>query len=332
VRSDLARHYNNIHRMDEQVAAILDRLAEEGLADSTIVIWTSDHGDGLPRAKREVYDSGIRVPLLVYWPPGLRPEGVAPGSVDERLISFVDLAPTILRMAGVEAPQSMVGRVFTPPAQSGPPRAYVYASKDRMNAVPDLQRSVRDTRFKYIRNGDVRRAGAQPQPWRDVQDGMRAMWSLRAAGRLEGPPALWFEPRAPEELYDTSSDPHEVVNLAGDPARAAELERLRGALDDWLARTWDSGAIPESELRERSWPGGVEPLTPPPVIRVDHTRVALAPSEPGATVGYRRIGGGSDTRWRLYTAPFQARRGERIEAKAVRYGWAESTVVSARIP
>jgi hypothetical protein len=226
----------------------------------------------------------------------------------------------------------MVGRVFTPPSQAGAVRRYVYASKDRMNAVPDRRRAVRDARFKYIRNDHVGEPGARPQPWRDVQNGMRAMWTLHAAGRLTGPAALWFEPRLREELYDTRSDPYELANLADDPAHASELGRLRDALDTWLDRTWDCATIPEAELRERSWPGGVEPVTPPPVILLDHTRVTLETTEPGASLGYRRIGGGGDTRWQLYNAPFHARAGERIEAKAVRYGWAESAVVSARVP
>ena len=106
VRADLARHYNNIAYMDREVGQILQALEGDGLADSTIVIWTTDHGDGLPRAKRELFDSGIKVPMIIRWPEAYRPAGVAPGEVDARLISFVDIAPTILVLAGVPVPEN----------------------------------------------------------------------------------------------------------------------------------------------------------------------------------------------------------------------------------
>jgi arylsulfatase A-like enzyme len=112
VRGDIARHYNNIRTMDRRVGELLAALEEDGLADDTIVIWTADHGDGLPRAKRELFDSGIRVPMIVRWPEKYRPSGIEPGDLDHRLISFVDLAPQILDWAGVAPPESIQGRPF----------------------------------------------------------------------------------------------------------------------------------------------------------------------------------------------------------------------------
>jgi N-sulfoglucosamine sulfohydrolase len=160
VRSAIARHYNNIHKMDEEVGAILEALERDGLADSTIVIWTTDHGDGLPRAKRELFDSGIRVPMIVRWPDALRPATLPVGSVDPRLVSFVDLAPTVLTMARLPVPDYMVGHDFTTddPADR---REYVYAAKDRMDEIPDRQRAIRDRRFKYIRNYHPEEPGAR---------------------------------------------------------------------------------------------------------------------------------------------------------------------------
>jgi arylsulfatase A-like enzyme len=326
VRRDIARHYNNIHKMDEEVGAVLEALDRDGLSDSTIVIWTTDHGDGLPRAKREVFDSGIRVPMIVRWPDALRPADLEPGGEDARLVSFVDLAPTVLAMAGLAAPDYMVGRDFSS-ADPAELREYVYAARDRMDEVPDRQRAVRDRRYKYIRNYQPDAPGAQHIAFRQNLDIMEELWSLRQGGSLDPAAARWFEPRSSDELYDTVSDPHEIEDLAGDPTHAATLERLRGALDAWLARTEDLGAIPESELAERFWPGGVEPVTPSPSAEVQRVgagvRVSLTCSEPGASLGYRVDGG----RWRLYAEPFELRDGESVTAKAVRYGWRESDEV-----
>ena len=145
VRTSIAQHYDNVHFMDGQTAQILANLAADKLHDKTIVIWTTDHGDGLPRAKRSVYDSGLHVPFVVRFP-----DARGAGGVDTRLVSMVDLAPTILPLAGAALPDFIQGRnVLAPDAQ---PRHYVFAGRDRMDNVPDWVRAARDTRYKYIRN------------------------------------------------------------------------------------------------------------------------------------------------------------------------------------
>jgi arylsulfatase A-like enzyme len=331
VRRDIARHYNNIHKMDEEVGAVLEALDRDGLADSTIVIWTADHGDGLPRAKREVFDSGIRVPMIVRWPDALRPAALPAGGEDSRLVSSVDLAPTVLAMAGLPAPDYMVGRDFTSndPAEL---REYIYAARDRIDEVPDRQRAVRDRRFKYIRNDYPGEPGARHTGFRENLDIMEELWSLWERGSLDAAAARWFEPRPHQELYDTWNDPHEIQNLAQEPAYAATLDRLRSALDAWLAQTEGWGAVPETEMAERFWPGGVEPVTPPPSVDVQRAgagrvRVAMTCSEPGASLGYR-VGGG---RWRLYTSPLDLPGGGALTAKAVRYGWSESDEIQVAL-
>jgi arylsulfatase A-like enzyme len=333
VRGDLARHYNNVHRMDEMVGEILAELESDGLSESTIVLWTTDHGDGLPRHKRELYDSGIRVPLIVRWPESLRPAGLRPGDVDERLVSFVDLAPTLLGWAGVGIPDGLPGGAFAG-EDAVTPRQLVYAAKDRIDERPERSRAVRDVRFKYIRNDFPEQACAQHLAFRDHLDMVRALWDLHADGALEGPQRLWFEePRAAEELYDTQSDPHEIRNLATDPAFAATLARLRRELDDWLARSGDLGLLPEDELIERFWPGGTQPVTPKPAAELSTgspggSVVTLTSETPGASLGYRLIGGERNDAWRLYVDPVRLEPGESLEAKAVRYGWAESEPLS----
>jgi hypothetical protein len=265
--------------------------------------------------------------MIVRWPDALRPASLEAGGEDPRLVSFVDLAPTVLAMAGLPAPDYMVGRDFTSDDPAGL-REYIYAARDRMDEAPDRQRAVRDPRFKYIRNDDPEKPGARRTAFRQNLDIMEELWSLWESGSLDSAAARWFEPRGREELYDTWNDPHEIENLAGDPAHAATLDRLRSALDAWLARTEDWGAIPETELAELFWPGGVEPVTPPPSAQLQtagagRVRVALDCSEPGASLGYRVDGG----RWRLYSEPLELTDGDTLTAKAVRYGWKESDEV-----
>jgi len=328
VRQDVARHYNNVHRMDERVGAILDQLQADGLLDSTVVIWTTDHGDGLPRAKRELFDSGLHIPMIIRWPASLRPPDAEPGAEDRRLVSFVDLAPTILALAGVRAPVWMDGHVFAG-TQAAPQRRYVFAARDRIDELPDRQRSVRDERYKYIRSYLPGTPGAAHVAWRDVLDTMRELWAHHERGELDAAAALWFEPRPEESLYDTWNDPHEVHDLATNPEYEPVLERLRGALDAWLAERVDMGAVPEEEMIAEMWPGGDQPVTGEPIIEIlggdTAPRVRISATTPGSSLGYR-LGDGT---WRLYTEIFSAPPGTRIEAKAVRYGWAESRPVRA---
>jgi len=326
VRSDLARHYNNIQRMDAHVGRILAELEADGLADSTIVVWTTDHGDGLPRAKRELYDSGIRVPMIIRWPEALRPEGLAPGDVDPRLVSFVDLAPTILAWAGAERPEALTGQDFTDP--STPPRPYVYASRDRIDEVADRQRAVRDERFKYIRSWHPEVPGGHPLAFRDNLAMMQELHTLRGSGELEPDALRWFEPPGRERLYDTQSDPHELHDLAGDPSFEADLARLRAALDQWLARTQDWSDVPEDEMVSRFWPSGEQPETPAPRVEIVGDRVELSATTPGASLGYRLDEGP----WQLYAAPIPAAGASRLEARAQRYGWAPSPITRLVLP
>lgn len=320
VRSDIARHYNNIRTMDRRVGEILAALDEDGLADDTIVIWTADHGDGLPRAKRELFDSGLRVPMIVRWPEKYRPPGVEPGDIDHRLTSFVDLAPQILEWAGVTPPEFIQGRPFL----TGAPRRYVYAARDRIDRYGDRQRAVRDDRYKYIRNYHPDEPGAMRIAFRQHLASARALRSAYEAGELDAAQRRWFEPRGAEELYDLATDPHEVVNLTNHPAYKQTLERMRGALASWQERVADLGAIPEAELAERFWPGGSEPVTASPNFEQQGGAIHIRCSTPGASIGYR-VGGGA---WKLYVSPLpRPEHGTTLEAKAVRYGWAESEVV-----
>ena len=321
VREDIARHYDNIAQMDREVGQILQRLEDEGLAGSTIVIWTTDHGDGLPRAKRELHDSGIKVPMIIRWPEAYRPEAVKPGQVDSRLLSFVDLAPTVLKLAGVTLPRYLHGSNFTNP--DTPERQYIYASRDRIDEVPDRQRAVRDARFKYIRSWYPELPEGHPLAFRDNINMVIEMRSLYNHGQLNQAQRLWFEPSGSERLYDLQNDPYELVDISKDPAHVAELTRLRAALDERLAQIGDWSDIDESAMLEDFAPRGERQVTAAPTIEVANGVLIATEASKGSSIGYRV----DDGNWQLYTGPADVSGAGQVEVKAVRYGWSESSIV-----
>ena len=339
VREELARMYDNIADMDTRVGELLKQLEDDGLADSTIVFYWSDHGDGVPRAKRSLYDSGLRVPLMIRWPKSLNPP-FSPGTVNNQLVSFIDLAPTVLALAGLDVPAHMQGRVLIGP-KAAPEPDFVFGARDRMDIEYDMMRSARDKRFLYIRNFAPELPYAGFIIYRNQSDIMQEWLRLQAERKLTGPAALWMRTyRPPEELYDTTADPHQVNNLAGDPAHRTRLEQMRRAIDAWMTKINDQGLINEPEMIQRMWPGGVQPETAPPFIvaRGDtdvkrETAMAMKGSGPmevvvyvptqGASIGYTTEDGPS-AKWQLYTGPILVNGPMTIRAKAIRYGYKES--------
>jgi arylsulfatase A-like enzyme len=338
VREELARMYDNIADMDGQVGELLKQLEDDGLADNTIVFYWSDHGDGVPRAKRSLYDSGLRVPLMIRWPKAAG-STLVPGSVGDELVSFIDLAPTVLALAGIEIPAHLQGRVLVGP-QAAPAPAFVFGARDRMDIDYDMMRSARDARFLYIRNFSPELPYAGHNVYRNQSAIMQDWLRLQAEGKLTGPAALWMRAHRPaEELYDTIADPHQVHDLSADPAHRATLARMRAAVTEWMARTGDQGLINEAEMIQRMWPGGVQPETAQPYIvlrrtpdsparqasiRIDGpTEVVVYVPTQGASIGYTTEDGPA-AKWRLCTGPISIDRPMTLRAKAIRYGYKES--------
>ena len=340
VREELARMYDNIADMDGQVGEILKQLEDDGLAENTVVFYWSDHGDGVPRAKRSLYDSGLRVPLMIRWPKTLASgSGAVPGSVRDELVSFIDLAPTVLALAGVPIPTHLQGRALVGP-HAAPAPDLVFAARDRMDIEYDMMRSVRDRRFLYIRNFAPELPYAGHITYRNQSAIMQEWFRLQAERKLTGPAALWMRTQRPaEELYDTIDDPHQIRDLSADPKHGATLVRLRSALTEWMGRTGDQGLVNEPEMIQRMWPGGVQPETAQPYILPrrttdDPTRqssmtinepmevVVYVPTQ-GASVGYTTEEGPTP-KWRIYTGPILVDRPMTLRAKAIRYGYKES--------
>ncbi len=236
VRKAIARLYDQIHKMDTTAGVLLKELEEEGVADNTIVFFWGDHGDGLPRGKRWPYDSGTLIPLIIKWPGTIKP-----GSVNKDLVSSIDFGPTVLSMAGLDIPAWMQGRAFLG-EQKGEPREYVFSHRDRYDESYDMIRSVRDKKWRYVRNYYTQIPYVEWIPYRNTSPIMQELLRLQAEDKLEGPQKLWMsESRPAEELYDCKADPHHINNLADDPQYAEELERLRRVLDEWRLETKDLG-------------------------------------------------------------------------------------------
>jgi arylsulfatase A-like enzyme len=205
----------------------------------------------MPRYKRWVYDTGIHVALLVRWPGK-----IAAGSVREDLVSFVDFGPTVLSMAGVEAPGQMQGQAFFngEGKKAEKERKYIFAARDRMDETFDRIRCVRDRRWKYIRNYHPELPYAQQINYNELNPTMQVWRAAAKAGTLNEVQGLFFAKNKPrEELYDCESDPYEVKNLAeaDAPECVAKLKELRGALDEWIVQTKDLGEVEERELIRR---------------------------------------------------------------------------------
>ncbi len=331
VRRDWARYYDLITAMDLHVQMILDALEADGLADNTLVFFFGDHGRGLPRAKRWIYDSGLHIPLIIRWPGHLKP-----GTVNENLVSFIDFAPTLLSVAGVKIPKYIQGRAFLGPA-AAPPRDYIFAARDRMDEAYDTIRAVRDKRYKYIRNFQPGKPYAQHIAYMEEMPTMREMRWQHKRRKLKGPQEIYFLPEKPEEeLYDTQADPHEVKNLAGDAKHADALKRMRARLDKWQEETGDLGLTPEAELWERMRPGGKWAVAAEPVITPAEgahdkpVSVTITCPTEGASIAYT-IDKGKRPHWRLYTGPFRLTESTTVQAKACRLGYKDSPAVSAEI-
>ncbi len=247
-RRDWAEYLDSASELDRKVGLILQQLASDGLADRTIVLFMADHGQCHVRGKQFCYEEGLHIPLIIRWPARFpAPRGFQPGSVDDRLIESIDLAPTLLAIAGAAKPAAMQGQIFL--GDRWEPHRYVFAARDRCDETVFRLRTVRDARYRYIRNFTPERPFLQPNEYKERS---YPVWNLLkeldAQGKLTPVQKVLTAPgMPPEELYDLGSDPYEIHNLAAssDPEHQATLERLRGVLEHWIAITNDQGRILE---------------------------------------------------------------------------------------
>jgi arylsulfatase A-like enzyme len=252
IRSNWIEYYRDVTKMDGEVGEILDKLAASGQADDTIVFYYSDHGGILPRSKRYVYDSGLHVPMLIRFGKNVQDLAPAsPGTKLDRLVSFVDLAPSLLSLAGAEIPPQMQGRAFLGP-KAAPPRSVVFGFRGRMDERDDLSYTIRDARYRYIRNFFPHRVYGQRLDYLWRMPATRSWEKAWKEGKCDEIQSAFWRPKPFEELYDEEADPYEVRNLAQRPEAADVLRRLRGALKEQLIQNRDAGLLPESEMLARA--------------------------------------------------------------------------------
>lgn len=322
IRRDVARKYSNIAEMDCQVSIILEQLEADGLLDSTIIFFYSDHGGMLPREKRELYDTGLRVPLLIRFP-----EKAMAGKIVDELVSFVDFAPTVLSLAGVDIPDYMQGQAFIGPQKAKEPRQYIFSGRDRMDTEYDMVRAVRDKRFKYLRNYFPDLPFIQEIEYRKQIPMMQVLYDYDHKGLFEGIQKLWWRKTKPlEELFDTANDPWELKNLAEDPEYAEKLEEMRNALAEWQKIYGDKGFIPEKQMVKEMWGGDDLPVTKAVEFSIDGNLLTIACETEGSSIAYRLKGEGDPDQWYLYTGPVELSQPLVIEALANRIGFEVSEI------
>jgi len=250
MKHDWAQYYDRIQQMDEQVGKILDELDDSGLRENTIVFYYSDNGGVLGRSKRFMYESGLHVPLIVQFPKKYRHLApVKPGTATDRIVTFVDFAPTTLSLANITPPAYMQGKAFLGKA-STTPQKYGFAFRGRMDERIDLVRSVRDGKYRYIKNYMPHKIYGQYLEYLWKAPSMTSWEKAWKNGELNETQAAFWKPKPSEELYDTEADPHNVHNLAGQEAYKKVLIRLRKENRKWMLQGKDIGFIPEPMMLE----------------------------------------------------------------------------------
>lgn len=325
-REEVALFYDNIQVMDMQVGDVVKNLKEDGLWDNTIIIVSTDHGDCLPRHKRDNYESSTHVPLVVRIPEKYRPQWFkAVNTKDDRLISFEDLTPTILGFAGVEKPDYMYGINLA--ANQPEKRPYVYGVRGRQGEIQEFRTYsvLGSDGFQYLRNLDLTPNGTSIA-YRNFSKTQQALNKLNTEGGLNANQKKWFEEKEMEELYDLKKDPFQLNNVAKDPKYSKVLATYREALDEWRNRGNDMNLVPEAVMvKDLLDANGQQRSTLPPIAVQDeiNKKIYVSNRTEGASIGYSFDG----KKWELYTGSFSAPKGiKTILVKAVKYGWKESDI------
>lgn len=253
MRHDWAQYYDKVEDMDQKIGELLQELEESGEAENTIVFYYADHGGVLARSKRYVYETGTRVPFIIRIPEKYKHLYPAenPGDKVDRLISFVDLFPTLLSIIGSDIPEYLQGKAFLGEEKTADPD-YVYMFRGRMDERYDMSRAVRDNKFRYIHNYIPYRVYGQFLEYLWKAPSIRSWEAAYKAGECNPVQSIFWNTKPAEELYDTENDPWEVNNLADDPEYQEELVRMRAAAKEWSLRIKDTGFIPEAELIDRT--------------------------------------------------------------------------------
>jgi arylsulfatase A-like enzyme len=330
VRKDIARFLSNVMEMDKNAGEIIQQLKDDGLYESTLIFFYSDHGDALPFVKREVTKRGLHVPLIVKFP-----NNIQAGQKDDQLLSAIDFAPTILSVAGVAIPFHMHGRPFLGFQKPAVARKYIHAARDRMDSEVDRVRTVFDGRYQYIRNFMPEKPYYQHLEYRMKIPSMQKMLQMRDQNQLNKTQMLWFRTSKPiEELYDTQVDPHQFVNLAKNSKYKDKLAELRKEFERWQNEVGDKHVMPEVELCNQMWgnASGAPITAKPEVIQVEDGFIIKCVT-PGASIGWKIKGQeGNDNKeknsWKVYDhGIIHLKKGDELIVRAQRIGYEASDFV-----
>ena len=324
VRNDIARKYSNIEAMDKKVGELMNQLEEDGLLENTIVMFWSDHGGNLLRQKRAVGNTGLNVPLIIRYPNKMNA-----GKVDERIVSLMDLGPTVLSLLSIEPPKHYDGKAIAGPFEEQP-REYAFGTADRFDESTDMQRSVLDGRYVYIKNFMPELPLIYRNKYRERITMNSKLIEMDSLDILEGDAKYMFMKTKPlEEFYDLFNDPYEVNNIINDPKQASRIKNFRVALENWQEEIKDQGFIAENKLVESFWPNMVQPKTENVEFKIrDDGSYELTSITNGASIGYQideEIGTNS---WSLYHTPITIRDKQKIVARAIRIGYKASEITS----
>lgn len=323
IRNDLAINYSNLERMDKQIGTLLEELKADGLYENTIIFFYGDHGGPFPRHKRALYETGIKVPLIIKFAGNKNA-----GTTNDELISFIDFAPTTLSLVGIKPPSVMQGRAAFGSFENPQKRTAVFTSSDRYDEVTDRLRALRYSNYKYIRNFNAEISNALTVKYREQMAMMQNLNEHWKAGTLETDPAKWFRtPKPLEELYDIEKDPYELNNLANDLSLQDTLLLLRNKLNEWIKETNDLGEIPEKELLKKMFPNNKTPQLKALTVEIKQGVVALESEQKDATLVYKSP---LDSVWSIYNQPLP--QSKNFEAKAVRIGFIDSPIFNHNTP
>ena len=315
VRHDLAVNYSNLKRLDDQIGKVLNQLKSDGLYENSYIFFYGDHGGPFPRYKRALYDTGLKVPMVIKFPAN---EGA--GSVDDRMFSFIDLAPTVLSLATIEPPKVMQGVAQFGTFETKNKPKVTFHSSDRFDAVYDRLRAVRSSRFKYIKNFNTNLSRALPIAYREQMGIMKELRRLDSANKLTEITSTWMQSDKPnEEFYDLEKDPKELHNLSKVPEYKDSIDHYRNILNQWILETKDLGEIEEKVLLHNWLVDDKQPKLNGLQLQEKDKTIKLMHSIADATIVWRKL---KDSVWNIYFEPLN--KDISFEAKAERIGYHDS--------
>ncbi|MDA9666086.1 sulfatase, partial [Bacteroidota bacterium] len=287
IKNDFVTNYKNIEKLDKQVGEIIHQLKDDGLYENTVIFFFSDHGGPFPRYKRSIYDSGLKCPLIIKWTKTRNEPR------NNQMISFIDLAPTILELTKSETNYEMEGVSF----YNQNNRDYIFAATDRFDEYTDKRRCVRNKEFKLIINFDTNSSIMKPVSYRQKMKTMRVLDSLNDLKKNTISMENWYKKTKKKyELYDIVNDPYELNNLYSNKDYDSVFYELMKKLDNWIKAS-DYGNISENQLIKEMWPNGEKPKLKEPTIINKDNGINIISNNINSSIGWRN---NNNDNWKIY--------------------------------